>query len=88
MTPQDRLAAALGHTAFKTTWDGKSHGIPPHVAEQVLAADPTIAADMELGRRMRDASDPMLAEALISALTSERANVVALRAALTEGEKP
>ena len=88
MTPQDRLAAALNSDYDCCTIHDEIVDASDHVAARALAADPTIAADMELGRRIRDANDPLLR----NALTASGAHpwtppTNALRAALTEGEK-
>jgi len=80
MTDLDRLAAALHQRPHNRN--------SRNLAREIFAADPTIAADMELGRRIRDANDPLLR----NALTASGAHpwtppTNALRAALTEGEK-
>ncbi len=77
MTPQDRLAAAMRATPEADGWLDASD------AGRILAADPTIAADMELGR---------LSRAYFAALDAGHATDAGLvmeriRAALTEGEK-
>jgi len=81
----DRLVAALDDINEPWTQSGRV------LAERALAADPTIAADMELGRRIRDANDPLLDQALEVATWEEGreqgVDLHALRAALTEGEK-
>jgi hypothetical protein len=80
MTPQDRLGAALA----------SADGIDDHaLAGAILAADPTIAADMELGRRIRGIG-LLLAGSILDGkkYPSETVNLaIQLRAALTEGEQ-
>jgi len=85
MTPQDRLAAAI----YIDNYEFHDAPSAESIAQSALAADPTIAADMELGRRIRDASDEFLAEALAEALhvwTGIDDAIRLTRAALTEGE--
>ncbi len=97
--PQDRLAAALmpsreHHANCRTQtggdcncWFTKDQANTLWRAGVILDRDPTIAADMELGRRIRDASDPLLKRAIETAYEPESGTIAKLRAALTEGEK-
>jgi len=81
MTDLDRLAAALHQRPHNRN--------SRNLAREIFAADPTIAADMEMGRRIRDANDPLLLNTLRrydSKTTQGEADYI--RAALTEGEKP
>jgi hypothetical protein len=66
VTPAERLAFVLDAARgdqFSTIEDSKKRPLavfdPHRYAAAILAADPTIAADMELGRRIRDPNDDL-----------------------------